>query len=412
MSIFSLPNNALTNENLNALASQFAQDTGADETNLIQRITNKVIFDAAPQQFFDLKLLNMQEFLPSASDEFFYDEMGYQRTPFTATAAAGIATDPATQTFAINDLDDISVDTIIIYPNNQKGIVRTINTSTSEITVAPYTGDSVPAVVIGDEFAKLSPVEGDGIEGFSQYFRANIVERFNFVQILSKAMRFGRAELHKHQNAGTFDNYLSDNKRAMMRQFRIDLSNVLWNGERGEVTVAGGQKAKTAGGVFPLMVQAGSPNASATLASLTNAFEDITLQTEFNEHGATRFAFATNRIILELSKAYKDDKTRYRPDDEIAKLGLNMVDIGSSKIVLVPFDRFKDTASFPAAFQNRIMIMDMETIRVKQMWGETSGETLAREDGIAKTFKDTWVETTFSIEFNNPLASGYVDVTL
>jgi len=207
MSIFSLPNNALTNENLNALASQYAQDTGADETNLIQRITNKVIFDAAPQQFFDLKLLNMQEFLPSASDEFFYDEMGYQRTPFTATAAAGIATDPATQTFAINDLDDISVDTIIIYPNNQKGIVRTINTSTSEITVAPYTGDSVPAVVIGDEFAKLSPVEGDGIEGFSQYFRANIVERFNFVQILSKAMRFGRAELHKHQNAGTFDNF-------------------------------------------------------------------------------------------------------------------------------------------------------------------------------------------------------------
>lgn len=412
MALYTAPSDTFSNVNLNALASEYAALGGHLENKLIERITNRAIFDAAPQQFFDLKLLNRQQFLPSKSDEWQYQEMGYQRVPLQADAAAGAVTSPATQTFKITNLNDIAVNTVIVYPTNEKATVTAINVATSEITVTPLTNGTLPAVVIGDTFGNLAPVEADAAEGFSQFFRASTVERFNFIQIMSKAMRFGRAELHKFQQAGTTDDYLAKNRAAMFRQFRIDMSNSFWNGERGEVTLDSGEKAKLTGGVFPLMVAAGSPNATATTATIKDAFEDVSLESEFGEYGATRFAFMSNRVHLTLSKQYKDLLTRYRPDDEIAKLMLSTINIGSTNMVLVPFNRFTDDASFPAAFANRIMIIDMKNIRIRQMWGESSGETLNRQGGVAKNFTDTWVESTFGVEFNNPLACAYVDVTL
>lgn len=412
MPLYSAPNDTFSNVNLNALSSEYAALGNHLENRLIQRITNRAIFDAAPQQFFDLKLLNRQRFLPAKSDEWFYDEMGYQRVPLQATAAAGAVTWPATQTFAITDLDNISVNTIIVYPTNEKANVTALNPATNQITVTPLTNQTIPAVVIGDIFGNLAPAEADAAEGFSQFFRASTVERFNFIQLMSKAMRFGRAELHKLQQAGTTDDYLAKNRASMFRQFRIDMSNTLWNGERGEFTTDQGEKAKLTGGMFPLMVAAGSPNATATTATLKDAFEDVTLESEFGEYGATRFAFMANRVHLALSKQYKDLLTRYRPDDEIAKLQLKQIGIGSTNMVLVPFNRFTDDASFPASFATRIIIADMKNVRVRQMWGENSGETLSRGGGVAKNYTDTWVETTFGVEFNNPLACAWIDATL
>jgi hypothetical protein len=412
MPLFNLPNDSFNNTNLNSIGSQYANDFGHDISLLVEKVTNRAIFDSAPQQFFDLKLLNMKQFQQVNSDEFFYKEMGYQREPLTSTAAAAAVTYPATQTFALSSLDNISTDTIVIYPNNQKGTVTSINTSTSEITVKPYTNDSLPAVVAGDQFSNLSSVEADGADGWAQYFRGTTIERHNYIQLFNKAMRYGEVELHKLKQAAVTNNFLEMERNAMMRQFRIDISNAFWNGQKGEVSLTSGAVAKSTGGIYPAMVAAGSPNATATSATLTAAFEDIILSSEYGDYGQVRFAFMTPRVHLALSKAYKDEKTRYKPNDEVAKLGLNEVDIGSSRIVMVPYQRFADRASFPAAFENRIFITDMKNINLCQLWAERSGETLSRTDGIPKRYKEMWVDANMGVKFNNPLACGWIDVTL
>ena len=107
------------------------------------------------------------------------------------------------------------------------------------------------------------------------------------------------------------------------------------------------------------MVEAGSPSATANQATLQDAFEDMVLSSEFGEYGSVRFAFMAPRIHLLLSKVYKDELTRYKPNDQIANLMLKEINIGSSRIVLVPFKRFEDAASFPAQFANRIVILDL-----------------------------------------------------
>ena len=412
MSLYNDNSTKFSNQNINSVGSEYASLYGHDISLLVQKLTNRAIFDAAPQQFMDLKLLNMVPAEQVNSDEFFYQEMGYQREPLVATAASATVSWPTTQTISVASVDNISTNTIISYPNGQKGSVTAVDTSLLTITVSPYNGDTLPAVVVGDVLANVSTVDHDGSEGFAQYFRASTIERNNYIQLFNKAIRYSEVELHKLKNMGTTSNFLEMERNAMFNQHRIDLSNAFWTGQKGEVITQNGTPAKTTGGVFTAMLEAGSPNALATAGTLVDAFEDMILSSEYGEYGAARMAYMTPRIHRMLSLAYKEELTRYAPNDEIALLNLKEVNIGSSRIVLVPYKRFEDAASFPGSFANRICILDMKNIKRTQLWGERSGDTLKLEDGVPKRYGDVWVDCNMGVKFHNPLACAYVDISM
>jgi hypothetical protein len=410
MALYNDPSSKFLNQNFNSVGSEYAALYGHDISLLVQKLTNRAIFDAAPQQFMDLKLLNMVAAEQVNSDEFFYQEMGYQREPLLATAASTAVSFPTTQVISVASTDNISTNTIISYPNGQKGSVTNVDTSLLQITVSPYNGDTLPAVLADDVLANVSSVDHDGSDGFAQYFRASTIERNNYIQLFNKAIRYSEVELHKLKNMGTTSNFLEMERTAMFNQHRIDLSNAFWTGQKGEVITANGTPAKTTGGVFTSMLEAGSPNALATSATLVDAFEDMVLSSEYGDYGQARMAFMTPRVHRALSLAYKEQLTRYAPNDEIALLNLQEVNLGSSRIVLVPFKRFEDTASFPGAYANRIVILDMKNIKRTQLWGERSGDTLKLEDGVPKRYGDIWVDCNMGVKFHNPLACAWLDI--
>jgi hypothetical protein len=350
MSLYNDNSTKFSNQNTNSVGSEYAAQYGHDISLLVQKLTNRAIFDAKPQQFMDLKLLNMVEPLQANSDEFFFQEMGYQREPLVATGASASVTYPATQNIPVTSVENIATNTIITYPNGAHGSVTDVDTTNLTITVTPYTGDSLPAVAADDVIANMSSVDHDGSDGFAQYFRASTIERNNYIQLFNKAIRYNEVELHKLKHMGTTSNFLEMEKKAMFDQHRIDISNAFWIGQKGQVITANGTPAKTTGGVYTSMVEAGAPNALATVNTLVDAFEDVILNSEYGDYGSVRMAFLTPRMHRILSKAYKDELTRYQPNDEIAILNLKEVNIGSSRIVLVPFKRFEDEASFPASF--------------------------------------------------------------
>jgi hypothetical protein len=412
MALYNDTSAKFNNTNLNSVGSEYASLYGHDISLLVQKLTNRAIFDASPQQFMDLKLLNMVPAEQVNSDEFFFQEMGYQREPLVATAASGAVAYPTTQVISITSVDNISTNTIISYPNGQKGVVTAVNTSLLQITVSPYNGDTLPAVAPDDVLANVSTVDHDGSDGFSQYFRASTIERSNYVQLFNKAIRYSEVELHKLKNMGTTSNFLEMERNAMFNQHRIDLSNAFWVGQKGEVPTFNGTPAKTTGGVFSSMVDAGSPNALATASTFVDAFEDMVLSSEYGDYGAARMAFMTPRLHRALSLAYKEELTRYQPNDEIALLNLKEVNLGSSRIVLVPYKRFEDGASFPGSFANRVVLLDMKNIKRVQLWGERSGDTLKLEDGVPKRYGDVWVDCNMGVKFHNPLACAWLDVQL
>jgi hypothetical protein len=410
--LYNLPNEALSNVNLNSLGSDYAQQFGHDLSLLVAKQTREQIFDSSPKQFYDLALMNAKAPKSWNSDEFFYKEVGYQRQPLIATGTAAAVAWPSTQTFTISTLDDVSTDTMIAYPNGQMGNVTAINSSTSQITVTPMTNSTLPAVVIGDSFANISSVEADGVDGFAQYFRQNSIERNGYIQLFSKAIHYGQVELYKLQKGAIHKDWLASESRNMMRQHKIDLSNAFWMGRKGEITTAAGDKAKLTDGVFTMMQNAGSPNATTTTATLADAFEDMVLASEYGDFGDVRFAYMTPRVKNELRKAYTTQLTRYTPENQnIAKLYLDEIRLGSSRIVLVPFQRFESPADFYPGFDSRIVILDHMTIDTYEMWGATSGTTPDRSQGFAKSYKDMWVACQMGVAMNNPLASAWVDIT-
>lgn len=402
------------NVNLNSIGSTYASQYGHNVSLLIQKMTKEAIFDATPQMFYDLAIFNqIGESMRSANDEFNYKEFAYQRQPLIASGTASAVNSPTNQTFTVVSTDNIANDFMVGYPNGQLGTVVNVDTATLSVTVAPLSGDTLPAVAIGDTFAVVTSVEGDGVDGFSNYFRLSTIERNGYIQLFSKAIRYGAVEMWKMENGAIHPQYLSIEKEQMYKQHRIDLSNAFWMGRKGQAVTADGTLAKTTDGIFTMMQNAGSPNTSTTLTTLADAIEDITFSTQYGDYGQTKFAYMTPRMANYVRKAYTDQLIRYTPDNQnLAKLHLSGIDLGSTMLVIVPFQRFASAADFYPGFENRIVLVDHSTIEKRELWGAQSGETLDRTSGVAKSYKDTWVSCQLGVAMNNPLSSGWIDVSI
>lgn len=403
------------NRNVNALGSKYAQQYGHQVTSLITRAVRQVIYDAAPQQYFDLKILGLKTPKLVNSDEYFYHEMGFGRDPLVVGATGGVAAG-TTQTIPIANIQAVSNDMIVVYPGNERGNVTAVNAGAGTIVVTAETNNTLPAIPAGAQgattLANLSPVEADGQNSISQYWRQDTVERCNYIQMVIKAMRFGEIELEKYKRSGAIDTYLAFQRKRMQEQFRIDLANIYWNGRMAEVTLANGQKAKTAGGIFPIMQQVGSANTSVAIANLPQALEELALDTEYGIYGKTRFLYGTPRAIHYLSQQYKRSLTRYTPNDDMAKLELTGVRMGSTNIVFVPIKRFEEPSCFPASWRSRLILLDQESIQPTFFLPERMGETLARvNNGTLQNYTDSWMSATWGLEFSNPLGSGWIDIT-
>lgn len=399
-----------SNRGTNSVGSQYAAQYGHEINLQIAKLTNKLIFDSARQQFYDLQLFNAVPSEPVNSDEFFYQEAGDQREPIPVAATAAATSYPNTQVISVSTFEHAAVGMMVAYPNNQKGYIKEVDEVNNTIVVQPQVGDSVPQVVAGDMLAVESPVEADGTDRFAAYFRMKTIERYNYVQLFSRALKYGEVELFKYMKSGSVSNFLTMEKRKMYQEFRADLSNVLWNGKKGEVMTADGP-AKTTEGIIPAMINAGSPRVTVSPSQITQGLERLATDTEYGPYGATRMLYARNDIIRAISKAYKDAKTRYRPNDKIASLMLDSINIGSTNIVLVPHERFTNNAYFPSSFANQAVLLDQSNIRMQQMWNERSGETPDnRSNGWRKRSKEIWVDYNFGLKFNNPLACGFLEV--
>lgn len=403
------------NLNLNAIGSGYAQLGGRGTTTHIGRVVRQAIYDSFPQQYLDLLILNMKQAEQVGSDEFFYHEAGFGREAITIGTIGSNISAGATQTVPVTNLSAVSKDIIVLYPDGAtRGTVTAIDAAASTITISAEQGKTLPLLATtnsGKTFAFLSPVEADSAESFSTYFRLDTIERSNYVQMLAMAHKIGKMEYHKYKNSKTLSSLLEKEKERMFLQMKVSLSNIYWNGNKAEVKLADGTPAKTAGGILPIMKLAGSPNSSVTLTNAPAALEELILDTEYGKYGQRRFLYGTPRAIHYLTQKYKASLTRYAPNDMVAKLGLNSIDIGSSSIVFVPMKRFEEASCFSPDWRSRLILLDQENIVPKYALPEESGTLINRSNGGSSNAITTWVSATASIEFNNPLASGWLDLT-
>lgn len=404
-----------TNAGLNPYPSLYATTYGQSQTDLVKEDMRSTIFDSAPQQFYDLKIMNINASERKNMDEFSWTEKGYGRDALQALSAVAGGGSQITIPISLSAMSTITIDTIVGFPNGQKGNLIAKNNNTNTITVQMQTGMTAPSVSNGDIINNFSSIEPDAVNNYSQNFRAITVKRYNFIQNFVKGMRFGDKELEKYIRSGTTD-YLDINRREFIRQFRIDISNVYWAGVMGQVNMSYGTPAKTADGLYSLMTKSSSPQSTTTLANVGSGLEAIALDTEFGETGEVKFCYMTPTMKNYIAKYYKYSLLRYNLNTgdttataggSTAALSLDCVDIGSTRMVLVPFKRLEDTASFPISWQRMVFVIDQKNIIPVNFSDEHMTQTPNRKTGLnLKTYTNYVMDADFSIIFNNPLSSG------
>lgn len=406
--------------NSNPLGSTYAQNSGyttpSQDTILLQLAVRKEIFDAAPEQYNALKLVFEKEMIEYGSTEFHYEESTFGRSALQATgtsaAVAAVAGSAVQQTIAFTpaSVTYITADVILIYPDNTQAIVKTI--TGNNVLVESQTSAGLSAVAANDIFAILSTLQADAQNSFSNYERLATIDRYNYIQQFLRADRWGRVEILEWQNQGITD-YIIRNKEEKLRQLRTDLFNAFFNGTRGEYRIANNTPTKAMGGIFPTMVNAGSMNATTTMAGLIPTFQTLAFKTNYKKVGATRFIYGTDEMIFNLMQGYKGPQTRYAPNDMIASLNLDEIKFGTMRFVPVVCELFKEQSCFPATWSNRLLVVDQEAVspvKLKGLPAFNYGDTLDRKiNGTRESFQDYYYEANLSLQMNNPLSSFWID---
>ena len=397
----------------NAQGSNYTTESGfsPNETLLLEREVKKQIFDAAPAQYKALKVLFSKPFMEKNLPEFTYLEKTFGRSALVADAisAAVVAVpgSPVTQAITLDaaSIQRVSLDFIIVYPDNSKATV--IDITGLVITVRSHTSSGLSAVAVGDTFAVQSTVTADGRDHINTYGRLETIERYNYIQHFIRAQRWGRIELQAWMNAGKTD-YLDHDKREKVEQLRVDMFNSFWNGQRGEIQLEDDTLAKAMGGIYPLMQAAGSAEVDTTVAAFEDTFKTVAFSTNYKVEGATRFIYATDESLQIFADVFKNPYVRFDTDETMVNLNLDMMKLGTMKFVLVPCELWREESCFPADWARRIIVLDQDTVRPVKMKGLPAfeaGTTLDFSKGVLQDWADFWVRSQLSIEFNNPLAS-------
>jgi hypothetical protein len=313
---------------------------------------------------------------------------------------------------------NVSVNKIIAFPNNVKGIVTSVSTDTINVSRLNG-GTALPTTSTGDYLSIVTSIIADGQNFLSHYDRMSKIERYNYIQLMHRDKRWTRKDIQKFQNLGVTD-YFDLDKKEQMDLLLLDMFGALWNGERGEVdvTIPGGAssyKALAMGGIYPTMVAAGSANATGvTKSTLQDAFETLAFQTDYKTEGGVRYILAQNALLYELSKTYKESQVRYTPSDKLADLNLSAFKIGDMTFVPMATELFKDVSCFPYTWQHRMFVLDTDTLAPVCMTGYQpieTGQTQNKQQGSLNDYIDWWIQGMLSIQFNNPLSSFWIDTS-
>lgn len=412
MSQYTPPNPNFNNNSANPLGSFWGNVTGREKAFLERTVFNAII-DSAPKQFYDLKLLIDSKSRTVGDDEFEWFENPFDRFGFLVSAAAATVNAPTTQIVSLSSVDNAVRNLIITYPNGKQGTIINVNTNLNQIEVAPQLGDSLPALGAGDILTNTAPVEGDASTGINQYNRINLQRKYNYMSFFATGMRYGFIEMKKYQTRNMLEDFLRAERDRMYKNFRLSMRNQLWLGRLGGYTLSDGTEVKSMAGILNNMQTWGSPTISTPLSSFGDAVKDALLNTEGGDLGEEKFLFTTNRRVLQLSEQFKSNLTRYTPNDMVAKLNLNAIDIGSSRAVLVPMKAFEDTGSFPVAWQNYAFLLQKSAIKTVKFDGYTSAWDLKpRNDGgpTMNNFYEIGMSDSLSLEFHHPQYSALITV--
>lgn len=418
-------------ENLNPLGSGYANTFSHETSRLLREAIEYTIFDLAPKQFDPLKIMNMLPLIEKPSDEFYYLEKVWTRTPLTVkTWDSANRKITLAGTYTTADELGLYVNDKLYDPNGIQYLVESVSFSTSTdacyIIVTQVDEDGVAWTPAAGDFSandiltRASHFVADGMDEIGVGAKVQTVQRSNFFEMGQRATKWTRLELVKMMNNRTTD-VMDFEKEKNLHDLRLDMFSSLFAGRKGEgnafkpSNTSVTYKGKTMNGIFKMMVDGGSEHSSVTLSGLQSAFESLAFSTNKKAVGGVRVIMARNELLTELAKLYKESGTRYTPNDRIANLDLMEYRFGTMRFVPVGAELFSsDAGVLPPSWDGRILVLDINNFKRCKMRGYPyidGGVTKQMKDGLEVDYVKWWVRYFMSLQANGVDGSFYLDVS-
>lgn len=406
---------------VNPIGSEYAAQYGRDTTLHLQRAIFSNIVDAIPAQFSVFKLLFQKPYEYVADDVFTWTERLFPRPLLRANA--GVA-GGATQNIVLTTNNVVVVNDVIVYPDNTHGIVTAVNNATNTITVAPFNGAAnLPAVNANDLFVIESASIADGMDSFVHFDRMTTVNYTNYIGRGQRNRRWTTMTAQKYKNNGT-TNYFEKDAKELMELAMQDMFARFINGQKGEhnITVPAGAGltagtfiAKSNWGIFPFMQQNGAMRATSSPATLEADFKQLAFNSNYKNVNVPRFILGTDRALHAMSSFMKDP-VRYTPSDKAYDLDLDVYKIGTMRFIPMVIPMFEARSfMFPAAFENRLLVLDLDSITPVCMRGfepmmiRNTGSQ-HKSNGGYNDFIDYFIEYMISMKMENVDGNFYIDL--
>lgn len=404
-----------TEANLNPLGSNYGPAFNHKERFWMEREVSKVLMRTWPQMFVDMTLLFKKTPKFKMSDEFEYAENTYDRKGLTVSASTAATTYPNTVTVQVATVKDIAFTDMAVNVGGKLATVTGINANNNTVVLTPQTNNSIPALSVGQILPFVSPIEADGAKTINMRYRMLPKREYNYIYLVSGMVEYTMLELQKQQNMSFITDFLNQEFENLVLHIRNSMSNMFWQGIRGEFTLSDGRVAKSCRGIDE-WVTSGGNIIQTPISSFGDALEQAILASQYGMQGQRKFLYCTPTKALELQKQYKNLTTgRFMLTDASTSVNLELDEykFGAGTVVVIPFQRFQDTASFPIEYQNAAYLLDHNLIDpVKLMnWADT-GQTPDRKNGpLLMMSTQRYIADSLSTELYNPGAHAKIIIT-
>jgi hypothetical protein len=407
----------------NPIGSQYAAQYGYDTTLHLNRVVHETITKSIPAQFGVIKMFFDKTPEYVNSDEHTWTEKLWSRPLLRVQVGAG-AGSPSTITLTAGGAAEVEVNQVVVLPNNTHALVTAKNLGAGTITLSAFNGaGNLPVIGAGDVIIVQAQPIADGQNFFSGYSRIRTINYTNFITRGQRNKRWTTDTALKYQHSGK-TNFFDLDLEELMELAMQDVMSLFINGQKGEITVtpqadaaltAGGYQAKMNWGMFPFMQQNGAMWAVSSPATLEADFKELAFNTNYKNVNVPRFILGTDRALNLLSTIWKDP-VRYAPNDTIASLDLTQYSIGTMKFIPVVVPLFEERSGmFPAAFANRLIVVDFDSIKPVVMKGteplkaQNTGNQHKHYGGY-NDFIDYYVEYRVGMEFRTVAGSFWIDL--
>lgn len=360
--------------NLTAPGSFLAGQPGFQATNLLGTSVAPRLIEAFNQKFSSTMFIMSLEkmYVPDIQWQWF--QTPYLNAPLVV-AAPGVAASPnggsgqVTQVVPVSaaSIGTVAAGMTMVYPGSTThGIVLSINTGASTVTLGSYNGVSLPALAAGDELGNGGPRNSDGqAMATSVYQPTQVLYGNTMEQIGYHSVAWDPISAQVFENNGT-TNYKAQTISDVTKLFFTSVTHSFFLGGGGiGLLPGGGRSTFSTKGLFKQQADDGVSIVDVTQGNCISAMQEAIYDNSIENGGEEWILAGPSRLLQKFGQGEKAERLRYRIGENTYDSYLNRYSFfGGYNVTPLAIPQFEDRGSWGTGYRDTVLLFKKSDVKL------------------------------------------------